>query len=139
MTPLDTVKAIYASYSVGNIEAALAHCTDNICFKWNADPNLVRFGGACMGKAEFLGRLMDLHDLYHYRSYRATALVASEDRVAAQVDIELTHRQSGREITMHVANFWTIRDGKAVELVEYYDTAMIAALETAGQLPSRAA
>lgn len=139
MTPLDTVKAIYAAYSVGNIEAALAHCTDNICFKWNADSNLVRFGGTCMGKAEFLGRLMDLHDRYHYRSFRATALVAGEDRVAAQVEIGLTHRHSGREFTMHTANFWTIRGGKAVELVEYYDTAMIAELEKLEQLPSRAA
>lgn len=29
---------------------------------------------------------------------------------------------------MRVAQFWTFRDGQAVELVEYYDTALVQSL-----------
>jgi uncharacterized protein len=38
----------------------------------------------------------------------------------------MRRRTSGIEFRMEVADFWTVRDGKAVELVEFYDTALAA-------------
>ena len=40
----------------------------------------------------------------------------------------MTHKATGRDFRMRVAQFWTFRDGQAVELVEYYDTALVQSL-----------
>lgn len=129
MAIIDTVRRIYELYGSGEIDGALALCADDMCFSWPVDNSLVRFGGSCAGREAFRARLIELHEIYDYHSFRAVSLIADGDRVAAQLELELTHRQSGRRIKMESAHFWTVRDGRAVELVEYYDTALASSVD----------
>ncbi|PSJ58411.1 nuclear transport factor 2 family protein [Kumtagia ephedrae] len=137
MTALDTVKAIYELYGAGDMDGALKYCDEDVCFDWPVDQTLVRFGGHCKGRDAFRARLAELHRTYDYHAFRPAAFLADGDRVAAQIEVELTHRGSGRRFQMRSAHFWTVLDGRATELLEYYDTALIAAVEQ-GSLPSAA-
>ncbi|WP_348640713.1 hypothetical protein [Mesorhizobium sp. AA22] len=40
----------------------------------------------------------------------------------------MTRRTTGEEFVMCTADFWTLRDGKIIEMVEYYDTALAASV-----------
>ncbi|TIV90203.1 MAG: nuclear transport factor 2 family protein, partial [Mesorhizobium sp.] len=42
--------------------------------------------------------------------------------------IHMTRRTTGEELIMRTANFWTVRDGEIIEMVEYYDTALAASV-----------
>jgi len=123
----DVVKSLYDAYAKRDIKGALDHCADDVVFRWVAEPGApyIRAGN---GKEEFLARLMSLDNDFEYRSFRPLDFIHSGDRVAAQVEIHLTRRTNGQELVMRTADFWTVRDGKVVEMVEYYDTALAASV-----------
>ncbi len=129
MTPLEIVENLYKAYAAGDIEGALSYCADDVCFSWVADPELMPYGGGCNCKADFLERLMGLHKDYEYHSYRPLEVFGAGERVAAQIEIELTRRDNGKRFKMLCADFWTVRNGVVTEMVEYYDTAMIAEMD----------
>jgi ketosteroid isomerase-like protein len=55
-------------------------------------------------------------------------IIDGGDKIAAQVEIHLTRKTTGQQLVMRTADFWTIRDGKVTEMVEYYDTALAASV-----------
>ncbi|RUW78234.1 nuclear transport factor 2 family protein, partial [Mesorhizobium sp. M2A.F.Ca.ET.067.02.1.1] len=80
------------------------------------------------GKQEFLSRLLALDDDFEYRHFVPVEIIDGGDKVAAQVEIHMTRRTTGEELIMRTANFWTVRDGEIIEMVEYYDTALAASV-----------
>lgn len=128
MTPAETVRQIYQDYAARDIAGALTHCADDICFQWIAEPSQSRYAGTCAGKDAFLARLMQLDSDFEYLSFEATAILADGDRVAAETRMRLRRRTTDEEIEVNAADFWLFRDGKPVEMREYYDTALIASV-----------
>ena len=128
MRAVDIVTKLYDAYAGRDIEGALANCADNVVFRWIADPRQSRYAGTAHGKQEFLSRLLALDDDFEYRHFVPVEIVDGGDKVAAQVEIHMTRRTTGEEFIMRTANFWTVRDGQIVEMVEYYDTALAAAV-----------
>jgi uncharacterized protein len=128
MRAVDLVSNFYKAYADRDIEGALAHCADDVVFRWIADPRQSRRAGVARGKQEFLARLVALNDDFEYRGVIPVEIIDGGDKVAAQLEYHMTRRTTGDEFVMPVANFWTIRDGRAVEVVEYYDTALAAAV-----------
>jgi uncharacterized protein len=126
MRAVDLVNNFYQAYADRDIEGALAHCADDVVFRWIADPRQSRRAGSARGKQEFLARLVDLNEDFEYRRVIPVEIIDGGDKVAAQVEIHLTRRTSGDEFVLRTADFWTLRDGKIIELVEYYDTALAA-------------
>ncbi|OBQ70082.1 nuclear transport factor 2 family protein [Mesorhizobium erdmanii] len=127
MRGVDLVKNLYEAYAKRDIAGALAHCSDDVVFRWVAEPQ-APFIAAGNGKEEFLARLVALDRDFEYRSFVPVDLVDGGDKIAAQVEIHLTRRTTGQELVMRTADFWTVRDGKITEMVEYYDTALAAAV-----------
>ena len=128
MTPAETLQQIYRSYAARDLVGALALCSDDFRFCWPVDPGQARRCGVSNGKAGFAERLEGLAEDFVYRSFTPLDIVDGGDEAAAQVEIEMTHKATGRDFRMRVAQFWTFRDGQAVELVEYYDTALVQSL-----------
>ncbi|QPC91299.1 nuclear transport factor 2 family protein [Mesorhizobium sp. INR15] len=128
MRGADIVMDLYKAYANRDIEGALAHCADNVVFRWIADEAHSHHAGVARGKQEFLARLMALDGQFEYRRFVPGEIIDGGDKVAAQVELHLTRRTTGKEFVMRAANFWTIRDGKIVEMVEYYDTALAASV-----------
>jgi uncharacterized protein len=126
MRGADVVKKLYDAYAKRDIEGALVDCADDVVFRWIADPVQSRYAGVARGKQEFLARLVALDSDFAYRRFVPVEIIDGGDKVAAQVEIHLTRRTSGDEFVLRTADFWTLRDGKIIELVEYYDTALAA-------------
>jgi ketosteroid isomerase-like protein len=124
MTAGDIIRQLYDAYAKRDIDSALSHCRDDIDFYWIAEPDNTRYAGYCKGKQAFLDRLLSLDKDFEYRKFVPVDWVESGDRVAAQVEIHLTRRTTGKEVVMHTADFWTVENGKVVKMVEYYDTAL---------------
>ncbi|WP_287093978.1 nuclear transport factor 2 family protein [Mesorhizobium sp.] len=80
------------------------------------------------GKQEFLARLLALDDDFEYLRFIPVEIIDGGDKVAAEVEIHMTRRTTGEEFVMRTADFWTLRDGKIIEMVEYYDTALAASV-----------
>lgn len=129
MSPLETIKQIYAAYGQGDFDTALGHCTEDVCFRWPIDAAISRLAGNATGKPAFLERIHELHRSFEFHAFNPVSMIADGDRVAAQVEMEVTQRATGKRLKLENAHFWTVKDGKAVELVEYYDTAAIVAAE----------
>jgi len=126
MQPVELIKEICARHSAHDVDGALALCHDDVSFLWVATTAANPHSGTFSGREAFKAQLNGLHEAFEYNAYRPVDFVASGDRVASRAEIDLTHRASGRRFTVPVADFWTIRDGKVTELIEYYDTALIA-------------
>ncbi|CAN7653407.1 nuclear transport factor 2 family protein [Mesorhizobium caraganae] len=128
MRGADVVRNLYDAYAKRDIEGALVDCANDIVFRWIADPAQSRYAGVAKGKQEFLARLLALDDDFEYRSFIPVEIIEEGDKVAAQVEIHMTRRTTGEEFVMRTADFWTLRDGKIIGMVEYYDTALAAAV-----------
>lgn len=128
MRGIDIVRDIYAAYAARDIEKALSWCSDDICFRWKADPGHAPHAGVCTGKGAFLERLLGLDADYEYRAFVPTRFVDGGDDVAVEIEISMARRSDGKPFTMHTANFWRVSGGKAVEMVEYYDSALAGAM-----------
>jgi ketosteroid isomerase-like protein len=126
MRAADIVKNLYQAYAKRDIEGALVDCADDMVFRWIADPVQSRYAGVARGKQEFLSRLVALDGDFEYRRFIPVEIIEDGDKVAAQVEIHLTRRTTGDEFVLRTADFWTVRDGKIIEMVEYYDTALAA-------------
>lgn len=123
----EVIRKIYENHARGDFDAVMDDCTDDVCFIFPvADPQLVRYSGAAVGKDGFRQRTQHLHEDFEYLDFKVLEMVAEGDRVAARMEIHMRRRTTGTEFVMNAADFWTVKDGKAVELIEYYDTALAA-------------
>ncbi len=131
MNAVDTVKKIYEHYSRGDMESGLALCSPETRFSWKADPGFTRFCGSGSGVDEFRRRLELLHEVFDYNSFRVMTIFGDQERVAAIVEMELTHRASNRPVRLENAHFWTVKDGKVTDLDEFFDSALVAEIDRA--------
>lgn len=131
MQPKDLIDKLYADYARGDIDAVLEHCDHSFTFYFVADQRFSKYAGASIDKHGFRERSAALHGDFEYVGFERIDTIADGERVAVRNELRMKRRTTGVELVLEVADFWTVRDGKAVELVEYYDTALVAdALET---------
>lgn len=125
----EVITKFFDNYAAGRIDEAFEDIDESFRFHWVAEPGLSRHTAKGIGRHEFRQRIDTLHDLYEYTKYGPTMIVAEGDVVAAQVAIDMLHRPTGRSMQIACADFWTVRNGRIVELIEYYDTALVASVE----------
>lgn len=125
MSAKQIVMDAYKAFGGGDIEAALKDCADHVEFRWACDDSNWPMSGRCVGKSAFVGRLNALREAFDYNSVRPATVIAEGDRVAAQVELDLTHRATARRVKLENAHFWRIDNNRVVELVEYFDTALV--------------
>jgi uncharacterized protein len=129
MSAVDIVRKIYEAYARGDLEGSLAYCSDDVCLTLVGEPRLNAFAGRWSNKADFRQRLVELQETYEYRSFTPIEIFGDDNKAAAQTVIELTRRDNGNRFTLRCADVWTVRDGVATELIEYYDTALLAEMD----------
>lgn len=123
----EVVKRIYEEHTKGDLDAVMGHCADDVSFIFPvAEPDLLRYSGAATGKDGFRQRVAHLHEDFVYLDFKVLEMIEEGDRVVARTEIRMKRRTTGREFVMQAADFWTVKNGKAVELIEYYDSALAA-------------
>ena len=121
-----TITQLYRDYESGHPEQALTALPDEFVFEFTSDPSMARDAGVCRGKHELVQHLSTIAEHFQFNGYHATNILVDGSRAAAQIDVDLTFKATGRRFSTTLAHFWRFEDGIPVHLVEYMDSAMIA-------------
>lgn len=105
---LDYLKAGYA----GDLERAASYYDDQIDFIAYAPIDVFPTLGQKSGKAAMIQSLVRLHSLYRRIEYDVTSIIAEDDRVAVMLELRMFARDSDRVISLPLANFYTLRQGR---------------------------
>jgi ketosteroid isomerase-like protein len=110
-----------AFYS-GDIEGALSRCSDDVEFVANAPIDILPHMGRHHGKAELREMWKTIHSRYSGMRYEVPTIVAEGDKVATNIRVFFRKRSNDRIVQFDLAVFFTLRDGRIVQIREIIDT-----------------
>ena len=133
-----TITQLYRDYENGHAEQILAALPNDFVFEFTSDPSTGRDAGVCRSKDELVRHLGNVASYIQFNSYHPTNILVDGSQAAAQIQVDLTYRTTGRRFSTSIAHFWSFEDGIPVHLVEYMDSALIARQSAAaeGDAPS---
>ena len=106
----------------GDIEAALAYCSDDIEFLANAPVDILPHMGHRRGKAAMRQMWTTIHSRYSEMRYEVPIIVAEGDKVAANIRLFFRKNSNDRIVQFDIAAFYTLRDGRISQIREILDT-----------------
>lgn len=115
---LDFLNTLYS----GDVETAVARCTDDIEFLANAPVDLLPHLGHRRGKAEIREMWNAVLARYSELRCEVSMSVAEGDKVAVYVRVFLRKSINQRMMQFDIAGFYTVRDGKICQIREIIDT-----------------
>jgi uncharacterized protein len=110
------------AFYAGDIEGALARCSDDIDFIANAPIDILPHMGHRHGKAEVREMWQTIHGRYSQMRFEVPILVAEGDKVAANIRVFFRKRSNNRIVQFDIAAFYSLRDGRIAEIREIIDT-----------------
>jgi ketosteroid isomerase-like protein len=106
----------------GDVEAALARCSDDIEFLANAPIDLLPHMGHRRGKAELREMWNAVRTRYSELRCEVSMLVVEGDKAAAYLRMFFRKSINQRMVQFDIAGFYTLRDGKISQIREVIDT-----------------
>ena len=106
----------------GDIEGALARCSDDVDYVAAAPIDILPHMGHRHGKAEVRQMWQTVHARYSSMRHEVAAIVAEGDKVAVHIRAFFTKRSNGRIVQFDIAVFFTFRDGQIAQIREIMDT-----------------
>lgn len=116
---------MYAAYDRGEADTVRNALDEDLVFTWPTESALTRFSGSVRGRAKFEERIGTVHAEFEYLSFKPVEILVEGDRAAVRIHMKLKRHDNGRKLETHAAHFITVKNGKVVELIEYFDTALI--------------
>jgi hypothetical protein len=110
------------TFYAGDIEGALARCTDDIDFLANAPVDILPHMGHRHGKEAMRQMWTTIHARYSGMRYEVPIVVAEADKVAAHIRVFFRKSGNNRVVQFDIAAFYTLRDGRIAEIREIIDT-----------------
>jgi ketosteroid isomerase-like protein len=123
-SPIETVRALHDAIELGRVGPELADLlTDDVTV--TEYPNLVKPSGGTAGLAEVLAasragsRLLSAqrYDVHHSVEHGDTAIVRLTWTGTVRTDVGVF--RAGQQLTAHIAQFVTVRDGRISALATY--------------------
>jgi ketosteroid isomerase-like protein len=109
-------------FYAGDIESALSRCCDEVEFFANAPIDILPHMGHHRGKAELRQMWITIHSRYSSMRYEVPTIVAEADKVAVILRVFFQKRSNDRIVQFDLAAFYTLRDGRVVQIREIIDT-----------------
>ena len=106
----------------GDVEAALARCSDDIEFLANAPIDILPHMGHRRGKEELREMWNAVRARYSELRCEVPILVTENDRAAAFIRVFFRKNINQRMVQFDIAGFYTLRDGKISHIREIIDT-----------------
>ena len=106
----------------GDIEAALARCTDDIEFIANAPVDLMPHMGYRRGTAALRQMWTTIHGRYSEMRCEVPIIIAEGDKVAVNIRVFFRRSSNDRIVQFDIAAFYTLRDGRIAQIREIMDT-----------------
>jgi ketosteroid isomerase-like protein len=110
------------TYYAGDIEGALARCTEDMEYVAPAPIEILPHMGHHRGRADVRKVWQTVRDRYSKMRYEARTIVAEGDTVAVELRVFFTKRGNGRIVQFDIAAFFILRDGLICRLREIIDT-----------------
>lgn len=115
---LNFLEVFYA----GDVEGALARCTDDVEFIANAPIDILPHMGHRRGK-EAVGEMWrTIRARYSEQRSEMPILIAEGDKVAACLRVFFRKRSNDRMVQFDIAAFYTLREGRIAQIREVIDT-----------------
>jgi hypothetical protein len=115
------LKVLDAFYA-GDIEGALARCSDDVELMAPAPIDILPHMGRRTGKDEVRKLWQTVHSRYSSLRHEKREVVAEGDKVAVNIRAFFTKRSNGRVVQFDIAVFFTLREGRVVRMREIMDT-----------------
>lgn len=127
MGNVDTVQEIYAAFGRGDIGAILERLADDV--RWDEWPATSRTEEAIPYLATRVGRdavsafFGEITEALEFERFEPSAFLASDDQVAAVINVTLAVKSTGTRVEDSEIHLWTFgTDGKIVALRHFLDT-----------------
>lgn len=109
MSPLDTVRELYAAFGRGDLPTILAALADDVVWEYGASPNPAPWLQPRRGREAVVGFFASLAENLEFQRFEPRAIVADGPLVVALVDVAATVKSTGRTFTeedeVHVWRF----------------------------------
>jgi uncharacterized protein len=115
------LKFLEAFYS-GDLEGALACCSDDIDFVAHAPVDILPHMGHRKGKAEVREMWQTVHSRYSGMRYEVPIIVTEGDKAAAYIRAFFRKRSNDRVVQIDIADFYRFRDGRIAEIRQIIDS-----------------
>jgi len=116
------VRKFLEVFCSGDIEGALALCSDDIEFFANMPIDILPHMGHRLGKAEIRKMWTTVHARYSSMRYEIPIMVAEGDTVAVNLRVFFRKSANDRIVQFDMAAFYTFRDGLITKIREIIDT-----------------
>ena len=110
------------TFYAGDIEGALARCTDDVDFIANAPIDILPHMGRRHGKAEVGEMWRTIHSRYSSTRHEVPIIVAEGDNVAVHIRLFFRKRGNSRIVQFDIAAFYILRHGRVAQIREIMDT-----------------
>jgi ketosteroid isomerase-like protein len=118
----DTLRAIMGAYLQGDLEPLMAIASDDIVWDSNARRSQFRFGGVFKGRIGLQEALSIIASEFAMLKYDVREIVGEGDTMWALSDVVLSEHKTGKRANFRLTNRWQFKDGKLVQLTEFFDT-----------------
>ncbi len=116
------VLSMLDTFASGDVEGALACCSDDVEFVANAPIDILPHMGSRHGKAELREVWTTIRSRYSDMRYETPIVVAEDDKVAVHLRIFFRKRSNDRIVQFDMAAFYTLRDGLITRTREILDS-----------------
>jgi ketosteroid isomerase-like protein len=116
------VKSFLAVFASGDVEGALACCSDDVEFTANAPIDILPHMNRHRGKAELRKMWQTVHSRYSGMRYEMPIIVAEGETVAVLLRAYFRKRSNDRIVQFDLAAFYTLRDGLITRIREILDS-----------------
>lgn len=118
---------MYIDFAQGNIPAVMDALSDDVVIE-TPGPGILPATGTWKGKEGAMSFFQNVAATSSYDVFEAEDLISDGDKVAAVGHAEFTSPATGKKGSSRWIMAWTLKDGKAVHVVNQWDTYAI--LET---------
>jgi len=124
------VRKLYAARVAGDVDEIVRCMASDVDFALAGDPAASPVAGRLCGSDKLRAQLVQLVAGFKFNSYDIVTLVVEGSNAAVRAKANITSAMTGATVDMELADFITVRDGRAASFVQYCDTALAAKLAT---------
>jgi len=118
------LRRIYAARAANDAESILEAFAPGACYRIAGSPESCTLATAHRGEA-LRPAVEAMCRMFHVRELQPGRMVIDGDHAAVMVDARFTFMPTGEEVRTTMVDFWTFRDGKVVDVIEFLDTAHV--------------
>ncbi len=123
--PEAVVSGLYAAWSLQDIEAVLAYCSNDIVYAVHQHSGVSGLGGDMTGKNAVRAYLKAVCEVWEFIDMMPGSFDVRGDEIHEYMRFHARHRPSGQELIGRKRHVWLVLDGRVARCDEYQDAASL--------------